>query len=432
MQGNLKQIQLPEVLQFISMGKSSGLLTITVEPGNSITLVIRTGKIINSSALDRRRRLGELLVHRGILKRTDLSQILALQRTIESDKRLGQILIEREYVDEETVSDVLRLQLEEEIWNLFGLDEGEFKFEAKKQEEVGEAQVQIDIEPLLLEGTRRQDEWRSIVKLIPNDTLVLKVNDVSSELHSDEDLHFSAAEWRVLAQINGKFPISAIVNRSAMGRFEVYRIIADLLNKGIVDFKDFAGEETAQGNAPGKHAESNEASAKSPRMSSIFSRLTGTVKKEGAGEQKKFVTPLGSFSAYINRLIHNFQHSKEYKPEDGDQTLVQRFWNEQLISFTRADLIEINHGQLNVTILERYLDMFEFSELTQDCFEDCIEALSSLLFEIYDNFARRLGEKTASRIAKETLDEFNHQIEHKYGADFSIEERVYSILRINV
>ena len=41
-------------------------------------------------------------------------------------KRLGEILIERDIITEAQIREVLRLQLEEEIWNLFALDEGEF------------------------------------------------------------------------------------------------------------------------------------------------------------------------------------------------------------------------------------------------------------------------------------------------------------------
>jgi len=228
MQGNLKQIQLPEVLQFISMGKSSGKLTVSTRDSVETTLMIKSGKIINSTALERQRRLGDLLVHRGILRRSVLSQVLSLQRTVESDKRLGQILIDREIVSANTIRDVLKLQLEEEIWNLFGLDDGEFRFEQVDEDKLGDANLQIDIEPLLLEGTRRQDEWRKLVRLLPSDKMIPIAN-----LPKDRDKKFkpTPAEWKVLAQLNGRFNIRAIVNRAGMGRFEVYQILAEFIRR---------------------------------------------------------------------------------------------------------------------------------------------------------------------------------------------------------
>jgi hypothetical protein len=40
--------------------------------------------------------------------------------------------------------------------------------------------VQIDIEPLLLEGSRRQDEWQRIMAVLPNDRMIVAINPRSS------------------------------------------------------------------------------------------------------------------------------------------------------------------------------------------------------------------------------------------------------------
>jgi hypothetical protein len=434
MQGNLKQIQLPEVLQFISMGKSTGLLTVHDGHGLDTTLMIRSGRIINSSALERQRRLGDLLVHRGILKRSVLSQVLALQRTIESDKRLGSILVEREIIQESQIREVLRLQLEEEIWNLFGIEEGEFRFDQVTDEKLGEATVQIDIEPLLLEGTRRQDEWRKIIRILPNDRLVLAVKRPAAER---EKLKLDQQEWKVLAQVNGLFTIRAIVNRAGMGRFEVYQILASMVQRGILYIVDPLQKlHASQQNGPEQVPTSGQASAQQPAESAkpaggLFGGLFGGASKrdEKGGGRHAFVSPVGALAYINNRMIDACLAAREYKAQPTDEHLIHNAWSDLLVSYPRADVVRVVRNHLDASVCETYIRNFEFAESTQDCYEDCLEALLQMLNVVYRLFAQRLGERTATRIAREALDEAG-RITHQYGTDVRIAERAQLILKL--
>lgn len=433
MQGNLKQIQLPEVLQFISMGKSSGLLSIRDKNGLETTLTIRKGKIINSSALERQRRLGDLLVHRGILKRSVLGQLLSLQRTVESDKRLGEILVERDVVSQDTIREVLRLQLEEEIWNLFGLEEGDFHFETAEDEKLGEATLQMDIEPLLLEGTRRQDEWRKIARLLPNDRMVATISLSPLEAEPEDRLRLKPAEWKVLAQINGTFPIRAIINRSGMGRFEVCQILSSFIQRNIITIREDNPEKVAASssaiNTPVGAALAG--SSKGGGVGSFFSRLTGgtAIKREERGDRLSFVSPIGSLTHFINQMTEHFLALREMRVQPGDQLLAETIWPELLVSFPKADPIQVRRNTVNCEKLEKFLKLFEFSEATQDCYEDSVEALCQLLDALYKSFASRVGEKNAARSVRELLDDIGPRVAHTYSPEFKLNERVQSVLR---
>ncbi|CAN5423901.1 hypothetical protein BH09SUM1_BH09SUM1_03810 [soil metagenome] len=432
MQGNLKQIQLPEVLQFISMGKSTGLLTVRDGNGVDTALMIRQGRIINSSALERQRRLGDLLVHRGFLRRSTLAQVLALQRTIESDKRLGQILVERELVQDAQIKEVLKLQLEEEIWNLFGLEEGEFKFDQVEDAKLGEATLQIDIEPLLLEGTRRQDEWRKIIRILPNDRLVLGVKHVAVPERQEGDdpkPKLSPAEWKVLAQVNGRFPIRAIVNRAGMGRFEVYQILAKFLRDGVVFIKPESAAELSDPESTLTPLPTS-GPISSRGVGGLFSRLTGGGRRDDKGEKLAFVTPVGSLVFFANRLLDNFLSSRDVKPLPGDARLAETIWREMLIGYSKADLILVDRNRLNADRCEGYFRNFEFKDPVQDCYEDCLEALLQYCDSLYRQFAQRIGERPAAKIVRETLDESVPRISNTYGPDFKLEERVQMVLRL--
>ncbi|MEO8376633.1 MAG: DUF4388 domain-containing protein [Candidatus Sumerlaeota bacterium] len=432
MQGNLKQIQLPEVLQFISMGKSTGLLTIHDHENNDTTLTIRRGKIINSSALERQRRLGDLLVHRGILKRSVLTQVLALQRTAESDKRLGQILAERDIVPDETIRDVLRLQLEEEIWNLFGLEEGEFRFETIDDDRIGEASLHMDIEPLLLEGTRRQDEWRKIARVLSSDRLVPAVRAGFVANGDDDRFRVHPTEWRVLAQINGIFPIRAIINRSGLGRFEVYQILAGLLNRNVIEIKkEDAADASRSAQLPATLSSATAPSTSMRGVGGFLSRLTGA---GGKGSERQeilaFTTPLGSIAYFINRMSEGFFGLREMKPQGDDNRVAEMIWPDLLVSYCKADMIKVSGNQVNADYIEKFIKMFEFNEATRDCYEDGVEALAQLLDAIYRVFAGRVGERAASKLIRDLLEDIGPRVTHTYNPEFRLDERVQNVLRL--
>lgn len=425
MQGSLKQIQLPEILQFLSMGKGSGLLTLS-RGGGDIILFVRAGKIINSSSLERQRRLGELLVQRGILRRSVLIQVLKLQRTVESDKRLGQILVERDIVNEQTIREVLRLQLEEEIWSLFGWEEGDFKFEAVEESKLGDAIVQIDIEPLILEGSRRGDEWKKIQKALPSDQIVLTVKNLLDDFK--RDLKLSPAEWKVLSQINGTFTIRAVINRSGLGSFEVFHILHSFIKNGLVTVKAIKKPDDADVPASTPIA-AEDAPTRKP-SGGLLSSLMGS-KKERDTEILQFVSPVGALAHFANQLASGFFAAKEYKAVPEDRRLIEKMWRDIMMTFPRSDLISAERNHLAASKLETYFESFEFAPATQDAYEDSMEALAQLIDLMYRVFAQRLGERVTSKIARELIDDIAPRIRLKYGAEnFNLAERVQMVLKL--
>lgn len=434
MQGSLSQVPLPEVLQFISMGKPSGILQLRLG-SNEISLYIREGRIINSSSLERRRRLGDLLVNRGLLKRSELARLLTVQRTVESDKRLGQILVERDIVSEETIRETLRLQLEEEIWSLFAWSEGTFAFEAVEPGKLGDAIVSIDIEPLILEGTRRHDEWRQIIQVIPTDAMVLQVNPVGDDF--ERDISLRPEEWRVLAQVNGRCTVRAVVNRSNMGRFEVHRILAQLMQGGLVSpvAAPAEGSESKE-DADLRHRLEEEVRNASERAKagagSLISRVMGGARKAAGGGKgaREYLSPIGLLAAFTNDLCARMMDAKEYTAQAGDEELLARIWRELVQAYTKADLVEVEGNRLDVSAIERAFAECGFAEVVDEPYEDTLEGLINLLQTAFRLLGQRLGERNASRIVREALDDYGPATTVKHRGPFPIAEKVQNVLRL--
>lgn len=426
MQGNLKQIQLPEVLQFISMGKSTGRLTVRDRANNETCLVIRQGRIINSTALDRQRRLGDLLIHRGILKRGDLTKVLNLQRTVEPNKKIGQLLVEHDFIRETQIREVLRIQLEEEIWNLFGLEEGDFRFEQIHEKELGDMIVEIDIDPLLLEGTRRQDEWRNIVRLLPSDRIIPAVSQPENGVGQQR---FSPLQWKILAQVNGRFPIRAIINRAGLGRFEVYQTIYDLIQGGVLYIrKEDQIVKTRSpelgGNDDILDVNREALAPPTPKgVTGLLSRLAGG-RRDDKSDKLSFKTPIGLVTSFNNKLLEQLGSS--------DPGLGSRLWMEMLISYPKADLVVVKSNRLHSDTLEDFLVSFEMSEAVADVFEDTLEALVGLADGLFRMLVQRAGEKSANRAVRELLEEMSNRSQLSYRKDFNLDERLRPVLKLGV
>jgi hypothetical protein len=424
MQGSLEQVPLPEVLQFISIGKSTGVLTLK-QGSNEVTLSINQGRIINSSAIERRRRLGDLLVHRGLIKRSELRRLLTLQKTVESDKRLGEILVERELISQQSISDALRLQLEEELWAIFGWGNGDFRFDPKTADALGPPIVMIEIGPLIIEGTRRNDEWQQIRKVIPHDGLVVRPRAITGD--HKLNLKLRPTEWRVLSHINGRFTIRAIVNRSTMGNFEVQYILYQFLRDGLIEIVQPAA---ANGTSPATHRP-RAAQASTPEKAKATGILGGLLggKSDRAGKPgqhghgMEFISPLGLLARFVSDLFHEALQSREYQVSTRafERNLLAQRWSLITQGYTRADLIDLEGEAISTRRMEAVLEACAFAEFTEECYQDAWEALVGTIRVLLTDLREGLGEAAATRVVREVAAKFEHATV-QYHTPFSLKE----------
>src|SRR6476469_7258227 len=91
--GSLKEASLPDVLQLLAMGKKTGCLSVT-HRNNFGYIYFDKGRISYASVVNRRDRLGDMLVKAGAVTRRPVEGAGAMQEK-RRDKPLGQLLMER-------------------------------------------------------------------------------------------------------------------------------------------------------------------------------------------------------------------------------------------------------------------------------------------------------------------------------------------------
>ena len=229
--GSLKEASLTDVLQLLAMGGKTGCLSVT--DGQSFGYVyFDEGRIIYASLLNRRDRLGDILIREDAVTRAELDRAIEEQSRSRDGRRLGQILTGMGYVDEETLKRVLFHQIEEAVYHLFTWSQGTFYFEPGQLPEGEELLVSIDPESLLLEGARRVDEWSQIEKKIPSVELIFALDSERSATISS--LKLAEEQERILPYLDGKHAVWEIIEETALSEFRVGKALYGFITAGLV------------------------------------------------------------------------------------------------------------------------------------------------------------------------------------------------------
>jgi tetratricopeptide (TPR) repeat protein len=229
--GSLKEASLTDVLQLLAMGGKTGCLSVTDRQSFGY-IYFDEGRIVYSSLLNRRDRLGDILVREGAVTREQLDQALEEQSNTRDGRRIGEILCDRESLSPKTLKKYVRHQIEEAVYHLFTWSQGTFYFEPNQRPEREEILVSIDPESLLLEGARRVDEWSQIEKKIQSLDVIFSLDaDKSVALSS---LKLTPEQETVLEYLDGKHSGWAIIDESALGEFEVGKALFGLASAGLI------------------------------------------------------------------------------------------------------------------------------------------------------------------------------------------------------
>jgi tetratricopeptide (TPR) repeat protein len=224
--GSLKEASLADVCQLLALGQKTGCLSIT-DKSRFGQIYFDRGRITYARIVNRRDRIGDLLVRDGMLTQEQLTAALEMQSQ-EPDKRLGEVLIGKNFLSQKDLQLYIRMQIEEAIYHLFTWARGNFFFEA---DEVPDADIVVSISPdsLLLEAARRVDEWSQIEKKIPSLDLIFEV-EIDRLLSSEVELN---SEQETIARMfDGTRTVTEVADEIGIDEFDVGRTLYGFIQAG--------------------------------------------------------------------------------------------------------------------------------------------------------------------------------------------------------
>lgn len=229
--GNLKTVSFPDILQLLATGKKTGILECRTSTRQK-EVAFRDGNIIHASSVNSSEDLlGQMLLRRGRISKGDLDRAIALHK--QTGRQMGTTLMDMNLFDKEEVTECLKLQIEETVYNLFSWRDGDFYFHEGKLPKHAPFQIELATASVIMEGTRRIDEWLEIQKVLPPDEAILSM--VKSPRTNREELTISLDEFRLLSIIDGQRTVHELLELSPMGEFVTCRALYRLIVNNLIE-----------------------------------------------------------------------------------------------------------------------------------------------------------------------------------------------------
>jgi hypothetical protein len=230
--GNLKTLSFGDILQLIATGKKTGLLRLN-RPHGAKLIWFRDGNVVaaaSESAVEEER-LGQVLLRQGLIREEDLKR--ALKRQSANGKRLGHVLIEMGLLERGAIVDALRAQVEESVYNVFSIAEGEFQFTDGESPDKGQILVELNSLNVMMEGARRFDEFMEIAHALPTGETVLRMTP-SPRLETPE-ITLTTEDVDVLSAIDGARTVAEVIGLAANGEYAASKSLHKLVKSNLVE-----------------------------------------------------------------------------------------------------------------------------------------------------------------------------------------------------
>jgi len=237
LKGNLKDFSTTQLLNLIHLARKTGALTIQV-PSGVTTLFFREGKLVHATTSGRDGHLASVLARAGKLSE-EHAKIIRARAGMQSDKELGMLLISAGQVTQPDIVSSIRADILDTVYGLFTWTYGLFHFEPNQLPSDDAITVSINLENIILEGSRRVKEWERLQDELPDLGVALRFTDrPQAQLRN---INLSVDEWRVISYINPRNSIKQIAQRIGMDDFQIRKIIYGLLQAGLVEVLETEG-----------------------------------------------------------------------------------------------------------------------------------------------------------------------------------------------
>lgn len=225
--GSLTTMSVSDLLQFLAVGKKTGLLKLShgkVAKG----IYVENGIIVGSITNDPSEYFGQVLLHYGKINEAQLQAAMGEQR--KDPLRLGQILINQGVLPEAEVKRVLEIRTLEIIYNLFHWKEGHFEFYVEDQLPPDFTRIHVEATRVIMEGVYRADELKRFQALIPSDRSILQLSaGWTSSLSLGKDTR------QLLYFLEKRMSVAELAYNMHCSTFDIYGHLYELVKNGVVE-----------------------------------------------------------------------------------------------------------------------------------------------------------------------------------------------------
>ncbi len=228
LRGNLRDFTVTQLLNLINLAQKTGTLIVD-GPTEQAYVSFRNGKLAYARIGQDDGGLASVL-HKAKKLNANQYRTISERAGNMTDKELGLLLINAGYVSQEDILLNLQSHFVGVIRRLFTWVEGLFRFEAALMPPEDRINVRLDLENLIIEGSRQLREWEQLQDEIPSLDLALKFTE-----RPMTNLNLSADEWRVVKYVDPKNTMKQIAAAAKLNDMEIRRIVYGLMQAGLVE-----------------------------------------------------------------------------------------------------------------------------------------------------------------------------------------------------
>lgn len=265
LKGNLRDFTITQLLNLVNLARKTGTLFVQ-GPTEKAQVSFQEGKLAYAHISGEDNSLATILYR--------ANKITAAQhRTIKtraakmSDKELGLLLINANYITQQDIIASLQAYFVSVVQRLFTWVEGVFHFENDVLPPNDKITTRVNLENIIIEGSRKMREWEHLQSEIPSLDMALKFTDRPGV--NLRNVSLSVEEWRVVSYIDPKNTIRQIARTTQMNDLEIRRIVYGLLQAGLVELVRPVGTAKLQSTVPGSTKE---------EQKSLVNRLIGRIR----------------------------------------------------------------------------------------------------------------------------------------------------------
>lgn len=286
LKGNLRNFSTTQLLNLINLAKKTGTLTIhegvptgemdalgeeKYAPGDDRARVaFRGGKLIHAAMGVQDGNLASVLHKAGKLNDRQATVIRERAKNT-NDKALALLLIQANYVTQADIVKSIQQHTLDIVYDLLGWSDGPFTFEDNTLPSDDRITVPIDLENVIIEGSRRMRELEKLSEELPNLDFALKFPEDPGDKF--KGIHLSVEEWRVVSFVNPKNSIRQIAKANSMTDMEIRRIVYGLLQAGLVELVKPPGMEEKAREAMGARKRKDAPQIKKTVVNKLIDRI---------------------------------------------------------------------------------------------------------------------------------------------------------------
>lgn len=226
LQGKLSVFSISDLFQMLSFTRKTGTVTL-IQGWNSRTITFEDGRVSYVAAGSRLPSIVELL-HR--LGKVDRDQMEALRASgARNEGEMIEQLKSAGIINAEDLRTCREQLLEISIYTLFLWRNCYFTFKSGDVVRDGGVAVDVDSMQIIIEGTRRVDEWIEVSPVVPSIYMIFRARQGRPEEPPGGDLAGA------LELVDGTRDVYAISRRLGLTQFQTARALYELVRGGYIE-----------------------------------------------------------------------------------------------------------------------------------------------------------------------------------------------------